>query len=92
MRVNQSCLRSHFRTRRLCNGSTDSTMAPIHAHANAAFVLQQMELSTIDLMPILISFMNTLVVGMMSHDTEYYNEQRQKFDDFQNSFLADRWS
>ena len=71
---------------------TDSTIAPIHAHANAAFVLQQMELSTIDLMPILISFMNTLVVGMMSHDTEYYNEQRQKFDDFQNSFLADRWS
>lgn len=71
---------------------TDSAVAPIHAHADAAFVLQQMELSTIDLMPLLISFMNTLVVGMMSHDTEYYNEQRQKFDDFQNSFLADRWS
>lgn len=71
---------------------TDSAVAPIHSYTNSAFVLQQMELSTIDLMPILISFMNTLIVGMMSHDKVYYNEQRQKFDDFQNSFLADRWS
>lgn len=71
---------------------TDSNVAPIHAYATTSFVLQQAELSTIDLMPTIIAFMNTLVVGMMSHDTAYYNEQRQKFDDFQNSFLADRWS
>lgn len=71
---------------------TDSSVAPIHEYADAAFVLQQMELSPIDLMPILISFMNTLVVGMMAHDATYYNSQRQKFDEFQNSFLADRWS
>ncbi|MFP3918052.1 MurR/RpiR family transcriptional regulator [Lysinibacillus telephonicus] len=71
---------------------TDSNVAPIHAFANESFVLQQTELSTIDMMPALISFLNTLVVGMMSHDVEYYNQQRVKFDDFQNSFIANRWS
>ncbi|KGR82781.1 MurR/RpiR family transcriptional regulator [Lysinibacillus odysseyi] len=71
---------------------TDANVAPIRAVANEAFVLQQAELSTIDMMPALISFLNTIVVGMMSHDAAYYNEQRVKFDDFQNSFIANRWS
>ena len=71
---------------------TDSNVAPVHAHVDEAFVLQQAELSTIDVMPALISFLNTLVVGMMSHDAAYYNEQRVKYDDFQKSFLANRWS
>ncbi|HWK21919.1 MAG TPA: MurR/RpiR family transcriptional regulator [Ureibacillus sp.] len=71
---------------------TDSNVAPIHAFANEAFVLQQTEFSTIDMMPALISFLNTLVAGMMSHDADYYNEQRVKYDDFQNSFISNRWS
>ena len=71
---------------------TDSNVAPIHAHAHETFVLQQAELSTIDVMPALISFLNTLVVGMMSQNANYYNEQRVKYDDFQNSFLANKWS
>ncbi len=71
---------------------TDSNVAPINQFANEAFVLQQTELSTIDMMPALIAFLNTLVVGMMSHDVEYYNQQRVKYDDFQNSFIANRWS
>ncbi|MEK4533082.1 MurR/RpiR family transcriptional regulator [Solibacillus sp. FSL K6-1554] len=71
---------------------TDSNVAPIIPHADTTFVLQQTELSTIDMMPALIAFMNTLVVGMVSHDQAYYEQQREKFDDFQNSFLADRWS
>lgn len=71
---------------------TDSNVAPIQRIAHEAFVLQQTELSTIDIMPALISFLNTLVVGMMSHDKDYYNKQRVKFDDFKNSFIAERWS
>ncbi|BDH62809.1 hypothetical protein MTP04_29390 [Lysinibacillus sp. PLM2] len=70
---------------------TDSNVAPINQFANESFVLQQKELSTIDMMPALIAFLNTLVVGMMSHDVEYYNQQRVKYDDFQNSFIANRW-
>lgn len=71
---------------------TDSTVAPINAYANETFVLQQNELSTIDVMPTVIAFLNTLVAGMMSHDEEFYNRQRLKFDEFQNSFIGDRWS
>lgn len=73
-------------------GITDSTVAPIQRVVHEVFVLQQAELSTIDIMPALISFLNALVAGMMSHDINYYNKQRVKFDDFQNSFIAQRWS
>ncbi|WP_107943195.1 MurR/RpiR family transcriptional regulator [Metasolibacillus sp. FSL H7-0170] len=71
---------------------TDTNVAPIHQYVHDAFVLQQVELSTIDLMPVLMAFLNTLVAGMMSHDIPYYNQQRVNYDDFQNSFLANRWS
>lgn len=72
-------------------GITDSNVAPLHQVTDSCFVLEQTELSTIDLMPALVTFMNTLVVGMIAHDADYYNEQRVKFDDFQNSFIANRW-
>ncbi|EKN66568.1 transcriptional regulator [Neobacillus bataviensis LMG 21833] len=71
---------------------TDSRLAPILKHCSYAFILEQPELSTIDLMPALISFLNLLVTGMITYDPHYYNTQRVKFDDFQNSFIADRWS
>ena len=72
-------------------GITDSNIAPLHQFTDMCFVLEQTELSTIDLMPALVTFMNTLVVGMMSYDTDYYNGQQVKYDDFQNSFIANRW-
>jgi DNA-binding MurR/RpiR family transcriptional regulator len=71
---------------------TDSRLAPIHKHCSYAFILEQPQLSTIDLMPALISFLNLLVTGMMTNDPHYYNTQRVKYDDFQNSFIAERWS
>ncbi|ATP39836.1 transcriptional regulator [Solibacillus sp. R5-41] len=72
-------------------GITDSNVASLHEVIDTCFVLEQKELSTIDLMPALVTFMNSLIVGMMSHDVAYYNEQRLKFDDFQTSFIANRW-
>ncbi|MGE7022938.1 MurR/RpiR family transcriptional regulator [Solibacillus cecembensis] len=72
-------------------GITDSNVAPLHEVIDTCFVLEQKELSTIDLMPALVTFLNSLIVGMMSHDVAYYNEQRLKFDDFQSSFIANRW-
>lgn len=71
---------------------TDSRLAPINNHCSYAFILEQPELSTIDLMPSLISFLNILVTGMMTFDPVYYNNQRVKYDDFKNSFISDRWS
>lgn len=73
-------------------GITDSKLAPILKHCSHAFLLEQTEKSTIDLMPALISFLNVLVTGMMTFDPEYYNDERINYDDFNNSFIADKWS
>ncbi|MDN3014668.1 MurR/RpiR family transcriptional regulator [Paenibacillus sp. BSR1-1] len=71
---------------------TDSKLAPINNYCSYTFILEQPELSTIDLMPSLISFLNILVTGMMTFDPVYYNNQRVKYDDFQYSFISERWS
>lgn len=73
-------------------GITDSKLAPILKYCSHAFLLEQTEKSTIDLMPALISFLNVLVTGMMTFDPEYYNDERINYDDFNNSFIADKWS
>lgn len=73
-------------------GITDSKLAPILKHCSYAFLLEQTEKSTIDLMPTLLSFLNVLVTGMMTFDPAYYNEQRINYDDFNNSFIAEKWS
>lgn len=70
---------------------TDSKLAPIHKHSSYSFILEQPELSTIDLMPSLISFLNVIVTGMMTLDPQYYQDQRVRYDDYKNSFIADRW-
>ncbi|MCT1901634.1 MurR/RpiR family transcriptional regulator [Oceanobacillus sojae] len=71
---------------------TDSKLAPIQKHCSHSFILEQTEKSTIDLMPSLISFLNLMVTGMMTFDPNYYDKQRVNFDDFNNSFISDRWS
>ncbi|MFC4024231.1 MurR/RpiR family transcriptional regulator [Oceanobacillus longus] len=71
---------------------TDSKLAPIQEHCSYAFILEQTETSTIDLMPALISFLNLLVTGIMAVNPNYYNKQRVNYDDFNNSFIAEKWS
>jgi len=73
-------------------GITDAQIAPITQYSTITFVNEQQEMSTIDAMPALVSFLNTLIAGMTAHDHDYYENQRVKYDDFQNSFLANRWS
>ncbi|MEC5423844.1 MurR/RpiR family transcriptional regulator [Virgibacillus sp. C22-A2] len=71
---------------------TDSKLAPIQKHCSYSFILEQTEKSTIDLMPALLSFLNVLVTGMMAFDPTYYNKQRVNYDDYNNSFIAEKWS
>ncbi|MGY3186917.1 DNA-binding MurR/RpiR family transcriptional regulator [Lysinibacillus sp. TE18511] len=73
-------------------GITDCEIAPITRYATITFVNEQQEMSTIDAMPALISLLNTLIAGMMAQNHDYYENQRVKYDNFQNSFLANRWS
>jgi len=73
-------------------GITDCKISPITQCATITFVNEQQEMSTIDAMPALISFLNTLIAGMTAQNHDYYENQRVKYDNFQNSFLANRWS
>ncbi|MGE7914130.1 MurR/RpiR family transcriptional regulator [Lysinibacillus xylanilyticus] len=73
-------------------GITDCEIAPITQYATITFVNEQQEMSTIDAMPALISFLNTLIAGMTAQNHDYYENQRVKYDNFQNNFLANRWS
>lgn len=43
-------------------------------------------------MPVLISFLNGLMAGMMTFDPDYYEAQRVNFDDIQYKFIEERWS
>lgn len=43
-------------------------------------------------MPVLISFLNLLVTGMMTFDPSYYDKQHVNYDNFNNSFIAEKWS
>lgn len=73
-------------------GITDCEITPITQYATITFVNEQQEMSTIDAMPALITFLNTLIAGMTVQNHDYYENQRVKYDNFQNSFLANRWS
>lgn len=71
---------------------TDSKVAPINKYCSFSFILEQVEQSTIDLMPSLISFLNALITGMMTFEPEYYEAQRVNFDNIQYKFIEERWS
>jgi len=73
-------------------GITDSNIAPIHAYISCTFVLEQLEHSTIDVMPSLISFVNALVTGMTAQDSEYYEAGSINFDTIEQQFILDKWS
>ncbi|MGN4126831.1 hypothetical protein ACMGD3_17760 [Lysinibacillus sphaericus] len=61
---------------------TDSPVATITQDATITFANEQQQLLTIDAMPALISFLNTLIAGMTAQNHEFYESQRVKYDDF----------
>lgn len=71
---------------------TDSKLAPVYAHSTSAFVIEQTEKSTIDIMPTLTSFLNALMTGMVRFDPEYYNQGRVNYEDHTDSFIGERFS
>lgn len=73
-------------------GITDTNIAPLHNYISTSFVLEQLEYSTIDLMPSLISFVNALVTGMTAQDPAYYEAGSINFDRIEQQFILDKWS
>lgn len=71
---------------------TDSKVAPATAFADYSFALTGTQQSTIDLIPGIMAFLNTLVAGMMKHDMTYYKQQRQRYEQMHLQYLQKRWS
>src|SRR5699024_6890373 len=73
-------------------GITDSNVAPLHEFVPFTFVLEQVEQSTIDLMPLLTIFLNALVSGMTTYDPAYYEARKINFDKIEQQFILNKWS
>jgi len=73
-------------------GITDANIAPLHKYIACTFVLEQLEHSTIDIMPSLISFVNALVTGMTAQNPAYYEAGSINFETIEQQFILDKWS
>ena len=68
-------------------GISDAKSAPLSRYSDYYFPLSTSELSTIDIMPTVISFLNTLVSGMTVQAPEQYEEYKAQYDRMNSRFL-----
>lgn len=68
-------------------GITDSVLAPIEKYADILFPLEQKEMSTIEMMPGIISFMNALVIGMTAENPEEFEAHKLAYEAVESSSL-----
>lgn len=71
---------------------TDSKVAPATRFADFCFTLTGQQQSTIDLIPGILAFLNTLATGMMKQDMLYYKQQRERYEQMHLQYLQKRWS
>lgn len=71
---------------------TDSKVAPAVDGSDQVFVLNVRHQSTIEVIPGIMAFLNTLASGMMRQDPPYYKRQREQFEDMHRRYLHSRWS
>ncbi|WP_102691629.1 MurR/RpiR family transcriptional regulator [Rummeliibacillus pycnus] len=68
-------------------GISDGQIAPLSRYSDFYFPLATSETSTIDIMPTVISFLNTLVSGMTVQAPEQYEEYKAQYDRVNSGFL-----
>lgn len=68
-------------------GITDSILAPIQKYADILFTLEQQEMSTIEMMPGIISFMNALVIGMTAENPKEFEAHKLDYEAVEGSSL-----
>lgn len=71
---------------------TDSEVSPITRFSDVNLKVAHKEKSTIDAMPAIISFVNTLVAGMTAQSPQYYEEQKLKYEDYEGTYITKQWS
>lgn len=68
-------------------GISDAQTAPIYRYADYYFPLGTVKTTTIDIMPTVLSFLNTLVSGMTVQAPEQYEAYKAQYDSVDSSFL-----
>lgn len=68
-------------------GITDSLLAPIHRYSTVLFPLEQAQMSTIEMMPGIISFMNALVIGMTAEDPVAFEAYKEAYEAVDSGIL-----
>ena len=66
---------------------TDSALSPLRDYTSTLFALGMKDQSTLDVIPVLFSFMHALVEEMISHDKVEYDKYLQSFEQIENNLL-----
>ncbi|MFS0645288.1 MurR/RpiR family transcriptional regulator [Siminovitchia sp. 179-K 8D1 HS] len=68
-------------------GITDSPLAPIREAADILLPLHSMEMSTLDIAPALISFINAIVAGVTIKDKHNFEKRKEAYDQINSDGL-----
>lgn len=68
-------------------GISDAQTAPLYRYSDYYFPIGTTRTSTIDIMPTIISFLNTLVSGMTIQESQQYEAYKAKYESFDSGFL-----
>lgn len=66
---------------------TGSALSPIRDYASALFALGLKNQSSLDVVPVLFSFMHALIEEMVSQDKEQYEQYQQSYEQVENNLL-----
>jgi len=66
---------------------TGSALSPIRDYASAVFALGMKNHSSLDVVPVLFSFMHALIEEMISRDKERYNQYQQSYEQVESNLL-----
>ena len=66
---------------------SDSALSPLREHTSAVFALGMKNQSTLDIIPVLFSFMHALIEEMISHDKTEYDQYLQSYEQVENNLL-----
>ncbi|EON71142.1 MurR/RpiR family transcriptional regulator [Lysinibacillus sphaericus] len=66
---------------------TGSALSPIREYANALFALGMKNQSSLDIVPVLFSFMHALIEEMVSHDKAQYDQYQHSYEQVENNLL-----
>ena len=66
---------------------TDSALSPLREYTSSLFALGMKNQSSLDIIPVLFSFMHALVEEMISHNKTAYDQYLQSYEQVENNLL-----